>query len=141
MDDLKELAKRKASEYGLDPTLVCALCEQESGWNPWAVRFEPAFYTKYILPMKNISATEANMRATSFGLTQVMGEVARELGYKEQFLTQLCDPATALEYGCKKLVRCLSAVGRNVEQALLRYNGGSNTEYGRQVMARMDKYK
>ena len=29
--------------YGLDPALICALCEVESGWNPWAVRHEAGY--------------------------------------------------------------------------------------------------
>ena len=38
--ELIELAKRKALQHGLDPTLVCAVVEQESAWNPYAVRYE-----------------------------------------------------------------------------------------------------
>jgi soluble lytic murein transglycosylase-like protein len=140
-DYLTVLAKQKAADNGIDPALVCAICEQESGWDPWAVRFEPAFYTRYILPMKNIRATEAYTRAMSFGLMQIMGQTARELGYADTFLTGLCHPPVALDYGCKKLTKCLTAAAGDVEKALLRYNGGSNAEYGRQVMARMAKYQ
>ena len=32
-----------AQKYGLEPEIVAAVCEQESGWDPLAVRFEPAF--------------------------------------------------------------------------------------------------
>ena len=44
------LAKKWATKYGLDPLIVCAVIEQESGWNPWASRFEPAFEQRYIKP-------------------------------------------------------------------------------------------
>ena len=44
------LAKKWATKYGLDPLIVCAVIEQESGWNPWAIRFEPAFEQRYIKP-------------------------------------------------------------------------------------------
>jgi soluble lytic murein transglycosylase-like protein len=33
---LVQLAQRAAEAEGLDPALVCAVVDQESGWNPWA---------------------------------------------------------------------------------------------------------
>jgi soluble lytic murein transglycosylase-like protein len=141
MSDLVQMAKDKAKAVGLDPALVCAICEQESSWNPWAVRFEPAFYSRYIVPMKGITATEAYTRAMSFGLMQTMGEVCRELHFTGPYLTEICDPETSLDYGCKKLRRCLDATGGNIPMALLRYNGGSNTSYPQEVQAKMAKYQ
>jgi len=35
---LLALAQRAAEAEGLDAALVCAVVEQESGWNPWAMR-------------------------------------------------------------------------------------------------------
>ncbi|PYV72926.1 MAG: hypothetical protein DMG96_24730, partial [Acidobacteria bacterium] len=35
------LARKAACAQSLDPALVCAVVEQESGWNPWAMRYEP----------------------------------------------------------------------------------------------------
>ena len=40
---LIQMAQRAAGAEGLDAALVCAVVEQESGWNPWAMRYEPAF--------------------------------------------------------------------------------------------------
>jgi soluble lytic murein transglycosylase-like protein len=40
------LARKAASAQSLDAALVCAVVEQESGWNPWAMRYEPAFFVK-----------------------------------------------------------------------------------------------
>ncbi len=34
-----DMARRK----GIDPALVCGLCEVESSWEPWAVRMETAY--------------------------------------------------------------------------------------------------
>ena len=42
------LARKAASAQSLDGALVCAVVEQESGWNPWAMRYEPAFFAKYV---------------------------------------------------------------------------------------------
>src|SRR5579864_7225582 len=79
--ELIALARATAEAHQLDAALVCAICEQESAWNPWAIRYEPAFFAHYIAPQLDagkLSITEAQARAISWGLMQVMGQVARE---------------------------------------------------------------
>lgn len=138
---VQTMAFQAAMNAGLPVELVCAVCEQESGWNVWAVRYEPGFYARYISSMKGLGATEMTMRATSFGLMQVMGQTAREFGFDAAYLTELCDPATGLRYGCKKLSREMDKANGSMAAALLGYNGGGDTAYPAQVMARMEKYK
>src|SRR5262245_59806469 len=88
------LAKAAAARHGLDPALVCAICHHESeGWQPWAFRYEPAFYAKYIEVMVSLPATEKRARAFSYGLMQIMGQVAREQGFTGKSLGELFDPA------------------------------------------------
>lgn len=120
--------------------LVCAICEQESSWSTWAMRYEPAFFTRYVLPLGLKDATEANARATSFGLMQLMGQVARERGFTGRFLTELCDEAVGLDYGCKVIRAHLTVTKDDIATALLRYNGGANALYPQQVLARMPHY-
>jgi len=43
MNELELLAREAAGRYGLDPRLICALCEVESSWMPWAVRHEAGY--------------------------------------------------------------------------------------------------
>lgn len=136
--NLVALARTAASAHSLDPDLVCAVCEQESSWNPWSIRYEPAFYTRYVAP-QGLPATEAYARSFSWGLMQVMGEVAREVGYTGD-IPNLCDPATGLEFGCRKLARCLASAEGDSAKALSLYNGGANLQYASQVMARMPTY-
>lgn len=144
LDARKALAGKYATKYGLDVALVCSVVEQESGWNSWAMRYEPLFYSHYIQPLLNNgqvhTMTEATARATSYGLMQLMGQVAREFGFKGQFLTELCDPDTGLDWGCQKLAACLKATA-TVPDALLRWNGGGNPQYANEVLARMSKYE
>ena len=139
------LAHRAAATYGLWPELACAIVEQESSWNPWALRFEPAFYEKYVAPQVARGAvadvTEARARAFSWGLMQVMGQVAREHGFNEASLAALCDPAAALEIGCRVFAAKLAAADGNVTRALLLWNGAGNRDYPAEVMARVDHYK
>ncbi len=144
--ELIVLAQQKAARHDLYPDLVCAICEQESNWNPWAVRYEPGFFARYVAPAYTSSPhpwtiTEAQARATSWGLMQVMGQVAREYGFKGAFLTELCDPAVGLEIGCLVLAAKLAAAEGNVQKALLLWNGGANAQYPDEVLARAEKYK
>lgn len=146
MADLKQLAIATAQTHGLDPVLVQAVVEQESNWNPWSIRYEPAFKARYVDPL-NLTPTEAVARSISWGLMQLMGEVAREHGYAGN-LAELCDPVTGLEFGCRKLKDCVVRANAQahadgfdpVEAALEYWNGGGNPDYGKQVMARMSKY-
>lgn len=140
------LARQKAEKYGLDGDLVCAVVEQESDWRPHAIRFEPAFLSKYVSPLYTagkIGATEAYARSFSWGLLQIMGQVAREEGFEGAFLSELCDPETGLDSGCKHLAKIFERVG-DVQDAqriaLLHWNGGSNTSYPDAVKARIPTY-
>lgn len=136
--ELITLARQVAKTHHLDPKLVCAVVEQESGWEPWAIRYEPRFEAKYEAPL-DLSATEEVARSISWGLMQIMGENARERGYKG-LLPALCAPATGLEYGCRQLKVEINRAKGNVEQALQFWNGGGNPFYAKEVMARMEKY-
>ena len=121
MSELELLAREAATKYGLDPRLICALCEVESGWNPRAVRHEAGYRwlwgaqhqelfdetpTREFMEMKSRLGielkTEKFCQQTSWGLLQIMGAVARERGFRD-WLTGLCDPAVNLEWGCRHL--------------------------------------
>jgi len=137
------LARTAASAHALDPALVCAVVEQESAWTPWAIRYEPGFLARYVAPLftaGKISATETYARAFSWGLLQVMGQVAREHGFAGASLAELCDPAVALEYGCRVLAAKLAQAEGNVERALLLWNGGANINYASEVQSRLARY-
>lgn len=135
------LAKRTATQHGLDPTLVCAVCEQESAWDTCAIRYEPGFFTRYIVPLKLSNATEERARSFSWGLCQVMGQVAREHGFKGKYLSELLLPDIGVDIGCKVLKAKIAAAGGDLRKGLLRYNGGSRKEYADEVLARFDKYQ
>jgi soluble lytic murein transglycosylase-like protein len=140
-EDLIKLATMASLNMGLDPALVCSLCAHESdGWQQFAVRYEPAFYDRYISSMKGLSETEMRMRATSFGLTQIMGQTAREQGYDAKFLTQLLEPLDNLRQGLTKLRRSLDKNGGSIPAALLSYNGGGNANYPDLVLGHYKDY-
>lgn len=136
---LEEAARLAAANHNLDPALVMAVVEQESNWHPWAIRYEPLFYTKYVLPLA-LLPTEAHARSFSYGLLQIMGQTARELGYKLE-LPRLCEPDIGLDWGCLFLEHKMKAHNDNVTDALLAYNGGGWQGYPGSVLAKVDKYR
>jgi soluble lytic murein transglycosylase-like protein len=135
-----------AKRHALDPSLVCALIEQESAWNTHAIRYEPGFFAKYVAPLftnnkvEPPTNTEANSRAISWGLMQVMGQSAREIGFIGQFLSELCDPAIGIEVGCLLFARKLGAAHGDIDDALQCWNGGANPNYAAEVRSRMPNY-
>lgn len=140
---LLALAQQAARTHALRPELVCAVVEQESSWEPWALRYEPGFYERYVEPQVArgaISNTEARARAFSWGLMQVMGQLAREHGFTGPSLAALCDPGAGLEIGCRVLAAKIAAAEGNVERALILWNGGGNREYPAAVLARAAHY-
>ena len=140
---LVALARKAAATQSLDPAQVCAVVEQESAWNPWALRYEPTFFAKYVASLytnNKVSASEAYARGFSWGLMQVMGQVAREAGFDALFLSALCDPEQGLAVGCKVLRRKFDAMAGDTLRALLAWNGGANPAYPGQVLARRAHY-
>jgi soluble lytic murein transglycosylase-like protein len=135
------LARATAVAHGLSPDLVCAVVEQESNWDTWAVRFEPAFEKRYIHPaLPAAPTTEELSLAISWGLMQVMGQSAREHGFRGRFFTGLCNPEVGLEIGCRVLSDKWARANANLETALQHWNGGGNPVYASEVIVRMAKY-
>jgi hypothetical protein len=139
-----------AAAAGLDPNLLAALVEKESAndpaaWNPepryryfWNVRtgapFRPVSELELLakFPPKDFPALAGDAdnewwgQQASWGLTQIMGAVAREHGYRGKYLPGLvADPAANLAIGAVHLAA-------NVKWAARLYRG---LEGGRQAAA------
>lgn len=144
----EQIIKQAAERHLIDPLLVQAVVEQESGGNQWAFRYEPAFFRRYIQDLhegqlsgfvpRNIPTlvTEKQARATSWGLMQIMGETARSIGFSGRYLTELLDAATNVEWGCLYLAQLLLRSDGNLRRALLKWNGGGDPHYPDKVLAR-----
>lgn len=129
MDDV---IKAQAEENGLDADLVRAIVNKESSWNQWAMRFEPVVYAsgKYLLtPDKYASRllisieTEKVAQSCSWGPMQVMGFLARELGFFGE-LTKLTMPDFGIKYGCQQLKRLSQRYGEESD-VISAYNQGN----------------
>lgn len=140
IEQRKSLAAGYGKKHGIDPVLICALVHHESSWNQYAIRYEPQFFARYILPMaEKFSDTECRARAFSWGLCQLMGQTARELGFTGD-LAALCDVDVGLDWGCHKLQKCLNNHVGDLNAALLEYNGGGDPSYPGAVKELMGIY-
>jgi soluble lytic murein transglycosylase-like protein len=117
-----------SAKYQLPAGLLRAVAKVESSENPWAIRYEPEW--RYLLrpelyaqKLRITPETETQMQKCSFGLIQIMGSVARELGYQD-LLTHLLDPAMNLSYGAMKLARVIKKYPY-INDAIAAYNAGT----------------
>lgn len=148
MTNYSEDILRTAATFNLDPDLIAAQIQVESAgceyaWNPepaykylWDVKKKKPFrqltYPEILSEVPPIDfPTLAGDRdqewwaqQSSWGLMQVLGAVARELGFSAPYLTELCDPVANLSIGCTKLAQLMDWAKGNRIQALAAYNGG-----------------
>lgn len=152
---LGEIINRHALAHGLRPDIVAAVIIQESNGNPFAIRYEEGFYSRYLankkpedlngLVPRGDFATELRSRAYSWGAMQVMGDTARWCaGVTQPYLSALCDPDVGIEAGCKVLAYYLKKESGDYFRALTRFNAGDpestkGKQYARTVLARIDK--
>ena len=151
------------TELPLPRHLQIAIADvKKSAWDAHAIRYEPAFRTRYVAPL-GLPPTEEIARSISWGLMQVMGQVAREHGFTGQFLSALCEPAAGIAIGCTVLAAKFAAAARwpavagelattrpgepapdpaaLAARALELWNGGANPNYAPQVLARVANYR
>ncbi len=86
-----------AAKYGVDPKIVSAVMQVESGGDPNAVS-----------------------RAGAQGLMQLMPSTARAAGVNDPF-----DPAQSIDGGTREIASLLSEFGGDLDLALAGYNAGS----------------
>jgi soluble lytic murein transglycosylase-like protein len=133
-----------AGRFNLPVELVAAVILQESRGDAFAIRYEPLFFVRYIdgkklnhyVPKTISPTTERHSRAMSWGLMQIMGETARQFGFDGESLAELVEPETNIEIGCRILSRH-SEKTADMEATLLRYNGGGNKSYPKEVIGRI----
>jgi len=147
---IKSAIKHFSRTFDLDPSIIFGICQTESAMNPYAIRYEPAFFDRYIKDnpdvlkqakkFVNVSfETELRLRAFSFGLMQIMGQTARERGYSRTFLTDLCKPWIGIEYGCKVLQRKLKKY-EVMSMAISAYNAGKPVKSNQNYVNKVFRY-
>lgn len=145
---LNKQIEAAATHHGLNPALVMAVCEKESGFDTYAVRYESHWRwfldpRRWSLRVGTTTKTERILQSCSWGLMQIMGTVARENGFQQDF-PRLCSPEVGLMYGCAHLSKLIKK-HIVLTDALAAYNAGNpkskvGRDYAFDVMGLMQKY-
>ena len=107
MKKYDKIIKKYCGKYALPPPLVRSIIKVESSGNQYAIRHEKNF--KWLYKPENFASgiltlnTEKNSQKISWGLMQLMGATARELGFEGVYLSELLKPEINIKYGCKYL--------------------------------------
>lgn len=124
LDELLEICVK----LDIDPALVRAICQVESGGISGRVRFEPEY--RYLVSPSHWALnngitvqTEIVMQKTSWGLMQLMGSNFRALGFAGQWPEVGYLIGLQLNYSCTFLKGLLKRYGR--DEAIASYNAGS----------------
>lgn len=122
--DYADLIQQVATTYDLDVKLLTAQVEVESSGDPFAFKYEQAFYRQYVRLNPNAKAGRYGpFAACSVGLLQIMVEVAYELGFDGR-PEELFAARVGLSWGAKNLRSLLDWSNGNYDSALAAYNGG-----------------
>lgn len=140
-DEIGSLVETFAARYGIPPALLAAIVHVESGGDTWACRHEPGYKwlwdvrenrpyrgDRRMIPAPRFvsSETELWQQEASWGLLQVMGATARELGYRGRYIAKLNDPEFGMEFGCRFLQSLQARFGnQGWEAVVVAYNAGS----------------
>lgn len=150
--DHVRLLKTECFQQMVPAELAMAIVIKESTVNgvPYerAERFEKEFYEERLLtrgkltmsgyvPKKDPPSfeTERAARARSYGYFQLLGETARVIGFKEDWLTELFVPEKNIYWGVKFLKRCIdksppiTADKASLKPICDRWNGGGDPTY------------
>lgn len=124
------LIQQCAVQYDLPFDLLEAQVLRESSGDPYAFRYEPNFWRKYIKNNPDaLGRKYGPLAACSFGLMQIVLETALELGFdgrpEDLFVDRI-----SLGWGAKKMQALVLWAGGEYPKALSAYNGGSGRAVG-----------
>ena len=124
----EKIIKDCSDKYAIDENLIMAIIMQESRGRIWSARYEPDLKYSY-MPQSYAKKlfisldTELVMQKTSWGLMQILGVRAREIGF-DQLLPQLLLPSIAIEYGTKVLSDLTKKYDKT-DKVIVSYNAGN----------------
>lgn len=130
-EDLDLIFSYWGKNFDIEPLWLKAIATCESALNPFAYRYEPAFWTRYMKDDPVWRGKDPKLVSASYGLMQVMVKTAYDLGYRGS-PEGLYDPDKSVELGAKLLRKNLSKIITTPDIELLpieistcQYNGGS----------------
>lgn len=117
-----------AARYDVAPSLIKAIIGVENApMDPFAVRYEahvmPVKAREFAKANKISEASEIQLQKFSFGLMQILGTTARNLGFKGP-LPQLCDIELNINFGTLLLAKLAKRYSM-IDDVVASYNAGS----------------
>lgn len=131
--EINDAVLKYSKEYKLDPIVVLAIIETESGYNPFAIRYEPGFKWLYsseemAFILRINKSLMIAMQKLSVGLMQPMLSVCNEYGFRGCFY-DLFNIDLNIMYGCKHLSKLIKTQNLfSVEQIYDAYNTGNGND-------------
>lgn len=126
-NEIEEIIMAEFVSSDVDQNILKSILEQESHFNPYVLRYEPTY--NYLLNPNHYAQkllitvpTETMTQKMSWGLGQIMGGLARELGF-EDHMGHLLRPEINIEYVCKYLLR-IQINAKTPDAIFACYNGG-----------------
>lgn len=117
------------ARFKVDPVVFAAIIDVESEWNPFAFRYEHgvSYYAEVeehaTRHLGNHPVLERTLQKCSFGLAQIMGATARDLGFQGPLQT-LFTPELSVEWGLRNWARNAKRYERMTD-LIAAYNAGS----------------
>jgi soluble lytic murein transglycosylase-like protein len=125
--DLAPLISQVANLYNLRLDILTAQIQIESSGDPFAFRYEDAYFEKYIRDNPGAKGFRYGpLAACSFGLLQIVFETALEHGFVGQ-PWELFSPRVGLSRGADYFKHCLLQESGSYPAALRRYNGSGKS--------------
>jgi soluble lytic murein transglycosylase-like protein len=147
--------ENEAKEFNLDPLWIKAIIQQESGGNPYALRYEPTFSyfvdSSHLASILGISQdTEHVTQAMSWGLSQMMGGLLRQIGFRG-YMGAMFVPETSILWTTTYLAS-LARISSVPSDLFAMWNGGQgarvkenglyrNQQYVNETLAILQKFK
>lgn len=130
MNQIKQLITQIAMAHEIDPFVLDAIVATESSYNAMVIRYETNY--EYLYKVKDIAhmlkttlPTVTTMQKVSWGLCQIMGSCAYELGLKD-WATVLLSPEINLNYACLHLNKIIRSQKLTTPKDIYAaYNAGS----------------
>lgn len=137
--DFDKLFCSVGRKYGFPKLYLKSIATVESGLNPNAYRYEPAFWEKYLKHHEFWKNEDPKVVSASYGLMQIMFVTAYEAGFPGK-ADELYNPVYNVEIGAKILHRHYEKVERDgvhikfglwpMRIITARYNGGTGGNPG-----------
>lgn len=128
-EEIRSLLEKEVKGSSLDVNLMLAIIETESTNNPWAVKYETrsTLYNNPVIYCRKNGIdlpTEKNLQHISWGLFQIMGFAARDMGFQD-ILTKLLIPEVNVIWGVEFFkARCMRRYEK-IEDQIAAYNAGT----------------